>query len=46
MAIASSKQAQAPRRATSEPEAAVPEFSKEQEVSAYRDMLLIRRFEE
>ncbi len=51
MAVASNKPAsQGARRGAAEPalEAAptVPEFSKEQELQAYRDMLLIRRFEE
>ena len=50
MAVASNKPAAPPaRRADAEPAPAapaVPEFSKEQELQAYRDMLLIRRFEE
>ena len=50
MAVASNKSAAPPaRRAAAEPapdDPAVPEFSKEQELQAYRDMLLIRRFEE
>ena len=49
MAVASNKQAAQPaRRAPLEHDTApaVPEFSKEQELSAYRQMLLIRRFEE
>jgi pyruvate dehydrogenase E1 component alpha subunit len=49
MAVASNKQAAQPaRRAPLEHDTApaVPEFSKEQELSAYRRMLLIRRFEE
>src|SRR5262249_36737398 len=50
-AVASNKPAAQPaavRRPSAEPpaEAAVPEFSKEQELQAYRRMLLIRRFEE
>jgi pyruvate dehydrogenase E1 component alpha subunit len=47
MAVASNKPAaQAARRPVLEPAAAVPEFSKDQELTAYREMLLIRRFEE
>jgi pyruvate dehydrogenase E1 component alpha subunit len=52
MAVASNKQAVKPvRRAAVEDMApgvvpAVPEFDKEQELFAYRNMLLIRRFEE
>ena len=48
MAVASNKPAAQPaaRRAAAEPAAQVPEFSKEQELDAYRRMLLIRRFEE
>ncbi len=50
MAVASNKPAAPPaRRAAAEPAPdapVVPEFSKEQELQAYRDMLLIRRFEE
>jgi len=51
MAVASNKPAsQGARRGAAEPapDAAptVPEFTKEQELQAYRDMLLIRRFEE
>jgi pyruvate dehydrogenase E1 component alpha subunit len=51
MAVASNKPAAQPaaaRRASAdaETEAAVPEFSKDQELQAYRRMLLIRRFEE
>ena len=51
MAVASNKPAAPPARwaaAEAVPGAAptVPEFSKEQELQAYRDMLLIRRFEE
>src|SRR4029453_7967590 len=49
MAVASNKQAAQPaRRAPLEHDTApaVPEFSREQELSAYREMLLIRRFEE
>ena len=51
MAVASNKPAsQGARRGAAEPvsdaASAVPEFSKEQEQQAYRDMLLIRRFEE
>jgi pyruvate dehydrogenase E1 component alpha subunit len=49
MAVASNKQAAQPaRRAPLEHDTApaVPQFSKEQELSAYRQMLLIRRFEE
>jgi pyruvate dehydrogenase E1 component alpha subunit len=32
--------------AKSQPQSNIPEFSKDEELSAYRDMLLIRRFEE
>ena len=49
MAVASNKpaaQPATPRRASAEHLAEVPEFSREQEFRAYRDMLLIRRFEE
>ncbi len=50
MAVAKSKQAapSAARRGASDKPAApaVPAFDKEQELKAYRDMLLIRRFEE
>src|SRR5262249_1679150 len=46
MAVASSKAAQAPRRGAEDDIPAVPELGKEQELGAYRDMLLIRRFEE
>src|SRR5437868_1610876 len=50
MAVAKKKQAAPGARAESdqaaEPTAPPPEFSKEQELKAYRDMLLIRRFEE
>jgi pyruvate dehydrogenase E1 component alpha subunit len=46
MAVASSKQAQPARRAPGADGSAVPELDKEQEIAAYRDMLLIRRFEE
>jgi pyruvate dehydrogenase E1 component alpha subunit len=51
MAVASNKpaaQAAAPRRVSADPSAAsaVPEFSKEQELKALRQMLNIRRFEE
>jgi pyruvate dehydrogenase E1 component alpha subunit len=51
MAVASNKPAsQGARRGAAEPApeaaSAVPEFNKEQELQAYRDMLLIRRFEE
>jgi pyruvate dehydrogenase E1 component alpha subunit len=48
MAVASNKPAAQPaaRRAAAEPATAVPEFNKEQELDAYRRMLLIRRFEE
>jgi pyruvate dehydrogenase E1 component alpha subunit len=51
MATASQKQAAQPaaaRRASGEaaPAKAVPEFSKEQELTAFRQMLRIRRFEE
>ena len=49
MAVASNKPAapaRHPRRASAEHLAEVPEFNQEQELRAYRDMLLIRRFEE
>ena len=49
MAVASNKpaaQPATPRRASAEHAAEVPEFNQEQELRAYRDMLLIRRFEE
>jgi pyruvate dehydrogenase E1 component subunit alpha len=49
MAVASNKSAAPPaaaRRATMEHQAEVPDFNKEQELEAYRHMLLIRRFEE
>jgi pyruvate dehydrogenase E1 component alpha subunit len=49
MAVAKDKaQPQAVRRPTANPaeQAAAPELPKEQQIAAYRDMLLIRRFEE
>ncbi|HEY7663318.1 MAG TPA: pyruvate dehydrogenase (acetyl-transferring) E1 component subunit alpha [Xanthobacteraceae bacterium] len=49
MAVASNKpaaQAAAVRRAPLEPAAGPPELDREQELRAYRSMLLIRRFEE
>src|SRR6266498_3383207 len=48
MAVASNKPAAQPavRRATVQPAAEIPDFSQEQELHAYRQMLLIRRFEE
>ena len=51
MAVVSNRPAAQPaaaRRASAEPaaEAGVPDFNKEQELQAYRRMLLIRRFEE
>src|SRR5919199_3654044 len=49
MAVVKKKPAQSEEGEASPPESsakAVPEFSKEQELTAYRDMLLIRRFEE
>jgi pyruvate dehydrogenase E1 component alpha subunit len=47
MAVASNKPAAQPaRRPAWESAHAVPEFSKDQELLAYREMLLIRRFEE
>jgi pyruvate dehydrogenase E1 component alpha subunit len=53
MAVAKTKAADKPEAkpaavpaSKSEKAPAVPEFSKEQELSAYREMLLIRRFEE
>ncbi|MEA2870944.1 MAG: pyruvate dehydrogenase component alpha subunit, partial [Hyphomicrobiales bacterium] len=53
MAVAKTKAANKPEAkpaavpaSKSEKAPAVPEFSKEQELAAYREMLLIRRFEE
>src|SRR3954468_6205107 len=49
MGVASNKpaaQPATPRRVSAEHVAEVPEFNQEQELRAYRDMLLIRRFEE
>src|SRR5262249_1667550 len=49
MAVATNKSAvpsAAQRRTGDETAGPVPDFSKEQELAAYRDMLLIRRFEE
>ena len=49
MAVASNKPAAEPavvRRELRSPQPQVPEFSREQELHAYRQMLLIRRFEE
>jgi pyruvate dehydrogenase E1 component subunit alpha len=49
MAVASNRPAAQPaavRRAEPADESAVPEFNKDQELQAYRRMLLIRRFEE
>ncbi len=48
MAVASAKSAAqaAARQPAAERPAGVPEFTKEQELAAYRQMLLIRRFEE
>src|SRR5262249_22506103 len=49
MAVASNRPAAQPaavRRATVEPTAEMPDFNQEQELQAYRQMLLIRRFEE
>ena len=49
MAVATNKSAvpsAAQRRADDETAGPVPEFSKEQDLAAFRDMLLIRRFEE
>ena len=49
MAVAdkqAASQAATPRRAEISDQSGVPELSKEQELAAYRDMLLIRRFEE
>jgi len=49
MAVASNKSAAEPaaaRLTAVEPPADVPEFNREQELAAYRHMLLIRRFEE
>src|SRR6516225_791790 len=49
MAVASNRPAAQPaavRRASVEPAAEMPDFNQEQELHAYRRMLLIRRFEE
>jgi pyruvate dehydrogenase E1 component alpha subunit len=49
MAVASNRPAAQPaalRRASVEPTAEIPDFNQEQELHAYRHMLLIRRFEE
>jgi pyruvate dehydrogenase E1 component alpha subunit len=49
MAAAAPAESRAKTRASEAParaQAAAPEFSKDQDVQAYRDMLLIRRFEE
>jgi pyruvate dehydrogenase E1 component alpha subunit len=51
MAVANNKQAAKPASARSKPDeagsgAATPEFSKDDDLKAYRGMLLIRRFEE
>src|SRR6516164_724302 len=49
MAVASNRPAAQPaavRRASVEPAAEMPDFNQEQELHAYRQMLLIRRFEE
>src|SRR5215470_13628843 len=49
MAVASNRPAAQPaavRRASVEPAAELPDFNQEQELHAYREMLLIRRFEE
>src|SRR5262249_42862910 len=49
MAVASNRPAAQPaavRRASVEPAAQMPDFNQEQELHAYRHMLLIRRFEE
>ena len=49
MAVASNRPAAQPaalRRAPVEPTAEIPDFNQEQELHAYRHMLLIRRFEE
>src|ERR671930_934735 len=48
MAVATNKPAAQPavRRATVQPAGEIPDFSQEQELQAYRHMLLIRRFEE
>jgi pyruvate dehydrogenase E1 component subunit alpha len=46
MAVAKKKPASAERPAAEKVAAAVPEFSREQELAALREMLLIRRFEE
>ena len=49
MAVATNKSAvpsAAQRRTGDETAGSVPDFTKEQELAAFRDMLLIRRFEE
>jgi pyruvate dehydrogenase E1 component alpha subunit len=49
MAVATNKPAAQPaaaRRASVDDPAEVPEFDQKQELTAYRHMLLIRRFEE
>jgi pyruvate dehydrogenase E1 component alpha subunit len=46
MALATKKPAAATARRTAEQSLEVPDFSPEQELRAYREMLLIRRFEE
>ena len=46
MAVASNKPAAATARRAAEQRVEVPDFSPEQELRAYRQMLLIRRFEE
>jgi pyruvate dehydrogenase E1 component alpha subunit len=46
MAVAKDKAELGAVRRPAEAEAAVPELPKEQQIAAYRDMLLIRRFEE
>src|SRR5437763_15761623 len=46
MAVASNKPAAATARRAADERVEVPEFNAEQELRAYRQMLLIRRFEE
>jgi pyruvate dehydrogenase E1 component alpha subunit len=46
MAVAKTKQAAPPARQADSAAGAIADFTKEQELAAYREMLLIRRFEE
>jgi pyruvate dehydrogenase E1 component alpha subunit len=46
MAVAKTKQAAPPARQADSAAGAISDFTKEQELAAYREMLLIRRFEE